>query len=275
MKVITCCNDKGGSCKTTTILNLASQKALEGHNVLMIDLDSCGILTEYCRVSVEEDDVTIGKLLMPSSRKRLPEWSASDILKGIYTVDVFTEYTASKRKGEGLETLCIIPTVKDGELISVVNELSQMIGREKVLKALLKKLEETELIKFDYVFIDCPGAMNVLTVNALVAADSVIVPFEATQSNVVRLSEVFDTIYQIKELELNSNLEVAGVLACRTKRRKTERDILDDVSKEYKLIGSIKESADVTRNDKCGVAAVVAKPYCDASMSYKDVSDLF
>ena len=44
MKVITCANDKGGSCKTTTILNLASQKALEGYNVLMIDLDSCGSL---------------------------------------------------------------------------------------------------------------------------------------------------------------------------------------------------------------------------------------
>ena len=70
-------------------------------------------------------------------------------------------------------------------------------------------------------------------------------------------------------------MEVAGVLACRAKRRKTENDIVEDVSKEYKFIGSIKESADVTRYDKKGVAIVVAKPYCDASLAYKKVSQMF
>ena len=99
----------------------------------------------------------------------------ADILKGISTVDSFTEYTAKIRNDhKGLKNLCIIPTA-DNELISVRNNLMYETSRETVLKYMLKKLDETDAIKFDYVFVDCPGAMDVLTLNALVAADVVIV----------------------------------------------------------------------------------------------------
>ena len=97
MKVITCVNDKGGSCKTTTIYNLASQKALEGYKVLMIDLDACGSLTNVCcHIEVGEDDATIGSLLMPVKRK-LPELNVVDILQSIMTVDTFNAFMKNKR----------------------------------------------------------------------------------------------------------------------------------------------------------------------------------
>lgn len=274
MKVITCVNDKGGSCKTTTILNLASQKALEGYKVLMVDLDACGILTEACHVEVGENDTTIGNLMMPVKRK-ISDVGVVDILGGIYTVDSFNAYVEKKGKTDVVDNLCILPTGKDGELISVHDALMDVpVGRERVLKNLLSKLSETDAVVFDYVFLDCPGAMNVLTINALVAADVCIVPFEATQGNVSRFSEVFDTIDMVKEMGLNKELEVPGVLACRTKRRSSERDILAEVGSEYTVIGSIKESADVTRYEPYGVGVVVAKPYCAASMSYAEVADM-
>lgn len=278
MKVITCVNDKGGSCKTTTIYNLASQKALEGYKVLMIDLDACGSLTNVCcHIEVGEDDATIGSLLMPVKRK-LPELNVVDILQSIMTVDTFNAFMENKRGNtEVADNLCIIPTGKDGELITVNDSLMDVpVGREKALKNILTKLNSTDIVKFDYVFLDCPGSMNVLTINALVAADVCIVPFEATRGNTSRFSEVFDTINTVKDMDLNRDLQVPGVLACRIKRRKSENDILSglEIESEYNVIGSIKESAEVTRYEDLGVGVVVAKPYCDASMAYAEIADM-
>ena len=279
MKVVTCVNDKGGSCKTTTIFNLASKKALDGYKVLMIDLDSCGVLSRFNDVDpVDKDDVSIGQLLRPDDESALikrPEFKTSDILASIFIVDSFNDYV--KKKYPTLDVagnLCIIPTNRKGELIGTERRLSELkLSPGTVVKELIEKLDTIGGDKFDYVFIDCPGAMNILTLNALMAANYVIVPFEATKSNVDRFGTVFDMIGMVNDPKYNPDIKEVCVLPCRTKRRKTERTIIEEIDKEYQVAGNIKECADVTRYDDDHVAVVVAKPYCDASMAYSEVAE--
>lgn len=265
MKVIACVNDKGGSCKTSAIMNLASIKAKEGKKVLIIDMDNRASLTQLFKIDIEDGEDTITKLLQPpKNAKTINKPTEVEILKCIQTVDTFTEYT------KGNTNLCIIPA--DYGLTSVEKELSSIAIGAKGLKQIIDTLKQSKKVKFDYIFIDCPGSLNYLTINALVATDLAIVPCEPTQGNYVGLDDVFGTIAEIKEYNLNDNLKTLGVLVSRVKRRKSEKALIEKIGKKYKIIGMVKESADMTRNEDKGVAVVVSQPSSQVANDYYDVA---
>ncbi len=186
-KVIAITNQKGGVGKTTTSINLAASLARVGKRVLMIDLDPQG-------------NGTVG----------------SGVRKGEYeqsTYDVLVEGVAIKETVINVEAgFDVVPS--DGDLAGAQVELLNEIGRELRLKNALGKVSSD----YDYIFIDCPPALNVLTINAMVAANSVIIPMQCEYFALEGLSSLVDTIKKIRDT-LNPDLQIEGLLRTMFDRR--------------------------------------------------------
>ncbi|MBA7494401.1 Chromosome partitioning protein ParA [subsurface metagenome] len=177
MKTIAIVNQKGGTAKTTTAVNLGVALAERKKKVLIIDLDAQHNLSYSFGI-------------------KYPELGIAQVLKGSHSVkDVVVER-------EGVH---IVPA--SVELIDLELALARMdIGRENVLKSRLKGVKG-----YDYIFIDCSPSLSVLTVNALNACDSVLIPFQVEVLALEGISQLLKTIKQVKR-ELNRKLSVTGIV---------------------------------------------------------------
>ena len=146
-KIIAVLNHKGGVGKTTTTINLAAALQLKKKRVLLIDMDGQANLTESCGLSIEEEQTVYGAM------------------KGEYPLPLV----------ELNNGLAIVPSCLD--LSAAESELINEPGRELILKGLIAKLLDSR--KFDYILIDCPPSLGLLTLNALTAADFLIIPVQA------------------------------------------------------------------------------------------------
>jgi chromosome partitioning protein len=180
-KIIAVCNQKGGTGKTTTSINLSVYLALEGHRVLLIDSDPQGNSTSGLGI----DKNTIEKSLY---HVLISHVEAKDVIL--------------KTK---VENLFLIPSNID--LIGAEVELVEETEREARLKRSLDAIKDD----FDYVIIDCPPSLGLLTLNSLVAATSVIIPVQCEYYALEGLGQLTKTINLIKE-NLNPILEIEGVL---------------------------------------------------------------
>ena len=180
-KIIAVCNQKGGTGKTTTSINLSVYLALEGHRVLLIDSDPQGNSTSGIGI----DKNTIEKSLY---HVLISHVEAKDVIL--------------KTK---VENLFLVPSNID--LIGAEVELVDETEREVRLKRSLEAIKDS----FDYVIIDCPPSLGLLTLNSLVAATSVIIPVQCEYYALEGLGQLTKTINLIKE-NLNPILEVEGVL---------------------------------------------------------------
>ncbi len=180
-KVVSITNQKGGVGKTTTSINLAASLVKRGKRILLIDMDPQGNATVGCGIHVEAGSVkTIYDLLLNES-------SASDaIIKSDSGIDLITA---------------------NGDLAGAQIELLNEIGRELRLKQALSSVQKD----YDYIFIDCPPALNVLTINALVASDSVLIPMQCEYFALEGLSALISTVRKIRET-LNPQLKIEGLL---------------------------------------------------------------
>lgn len=179
-KIIAITNQKGGVGKTTTSINLAASLARVGKKVLMIDLDPQGNGTVGSGVAKGQYELSIYDVLVDD----------------VPIEEVLIEVEAGFH---------VVPS--DGDLAGAQVELLNEIGRELRLKNALKPV----IKKFDYVFIDCPPALNVLTINAMVAANSVIIPMQCEYFALEGLSSLVDTIKKIRDT-LNPELQIEGLL---------------------------------------------------------------
>lgn len=188
-KIIAITNQKGGVGKTTTALNTAAGLAIAGYNTLVIDLDPQGNASTGLGIAHQKRDITIYNILMQQS----------DIEKAI--IDV-----------EGIPKLSIISA--NNNLAGAEIELSNLNISQTVLREALK----TILANYCYIIIDCPPALGLLTINALIAANEVLIPMQCEFFSLEGLSNLLNTIKSIKK-SYNPSLIIKGILLTMYDRR--------------------------------------------------------
>ncbi len=181
VRVTACTNQKGGVGKTTTVINLAAFLALSGTSTLVIDLDPQGNATSGLGV----DRQAVSRSIYQAIVDRAP---IGDLVVG----------TAI----DGLDLVPSAPELSGAEI-----ELVAAVARERRLAASLGELNG----RYDRVLIDCPPSLGLLTVNALTAADGVLIPIQTEYYALEGLSQLVNTIRRVREA-LNPRLEIEGVL---------------------------------------------------------------
>ena len=179
-KVISVANQKGGVGKTTTTVNLATLLAKKGKKVLLIDTDPQGNATSGLGVTKEL------------------ELSVYDILVGETTFEETVQETAIKN-------LKVCPS--NISLAGAEVELVSMMSREQRLKTKLDEVKE----QYDYILIDCPPSLGLITLNAFTASDSVLIPVQCEYFALEGLGQLLNTVNLVKK-HLNKNLEIEGAL---------------------------------------------------------------
>ena len=179
-KVISVANQKGGVGKTTTTVNLSTLLAKKGKKVLLIDTDPQGNATSGLGVTKEL------------------ELSVYDILVGDTTFEETIEKTAIKN-------LSVCPS--NISLAGAEVQLVSMMSREQRLKVKLDEIKD----KFDYILIDCPPSLGLITLNAFTASDTVLIPVQCEYFALEGLGQLLNTVNLVKK-HLNKNLEIEGAL---------------------------------------------------------------
>ena len=235
-KIISITNQKGGVGKTTTAINVSASLAVAEKKVLLVDMDPQGNATSGCgidrgAIKTSVYDVMIGRM---------------DIKEVMMPTD--------------LRYFQIIPAVID--LIGAELELIEIEKREFVLRNILYPVRNN----FDFIILDCPPALGLLTINALTAADSVIIPVQCEYFALEGLSQVMRTI-ELVQKSLNSSLDIEGILLTMFDGR---NNLSHQVAEEIK--GHFKEkvfNSTIPRNVALGEAPSHGKPVITYNINSK------
>lgn len=208
-KVLAIANQKGGVGKTTTAFNISAGLALKNYKVLVIDTDPQGNLSTCLGVREPDHlDVTLSDILTG-----LAEGKDISKLNEIYI-----------NSAEGIDYVAGNIT-----LSGVENNLLNVMSRERILKDYVDRVKED----YDYVIIDCSPSLGILTINALMASDSVIIPCQAHYLSIKGLEQLTKTISQVRR-HLNPDLYIEGILLTMVDNRsKFTKDIVKVIRENY------------------------------------------
>ncbi|HEX9652147.1 MAG TPA: AAA family ATPase [bacterium] len=226
-RIITIANQKGGVGKTTTAVNLSACLAVAEHPTLLIDIDP-------------QANSTSGLGLNPKN-----------VQKSIYEVIIENLDIDLAITQTGLEFLDVLPSAT--RLAGAEIELVNTMSRERVLTNALHSLSK----KYDYIFIDCPPSLGLLTINALTAASSVLIPIQCEYYALEGLGQLLNTIRLVQK-NLNSKLAIEGVLLTMYDGRlNLSKQVAEDVKKyfEHKVFKTI-----IDRNVRLSEAPSYGKP---------------
>jgi chromosome partitioning protein len=244
-KIISVANQKGGVGKTATVVNLAAAMALSEKKTLIVDFDPQGNATSG--VGVRKDDY----------KRSIYDFIINPV--GLEEVVLSTD----------LPLLKLIPA--DMDLVGAEIELVPMVEREKVLRKSLEAL----VTAFDYIFLDCPPSLGLLTVNALTAAQGIIVPTQCEYYALEGLGSLLSTIQMVQK-ELNPLLRVEGILLTMFDGRnnlssqveKEVRSHLNDLV--FKTV--IPRNVRISESPSHGLPVLLYDPHCRGAQSYMELA---
>ena len=253
MKIISIINQKGGVGKTTTVINLASALSQQGKKILVIDLDPQGNATTGLGLSnSEQSDQTIYGILNGTT-------SISNVIKktGFKNLDLIT----SNVDLSGLE----VETAGDSD-------------RAFILKTKLAAYLNDSGASYDYVLIDCPPSLSLLTVMALVCSNSLLVPLQTEFFALEGLTQLMKTIERIK-VNLNPELKIQGILLTMYDRRNKLSSQVEQEARDYfkeKVYQTvIPRNVRLSEAPSHGVPVLIYDKSCPGSRSYYNFTDEF
>ena len=247
-KIIAIVNQKGGVAKTTTAINLSAAIAQRGHHTLLVDLDLQGNATSGLGIDRRQIEHCVYDLLINDAP--------------LEAVLLHTDY----------QQLDLIPATI--QLAGAEVELVSAISRENRLRQILRPQKE----RYDYIFIDCPPSLGLLTINALSAADRALLPLQCEYYALEGVTQLLNT-YEMIRKNLNPDLEIEGVLLTMFDARTNLSSQVADEARNYfgrKVYDTqISRSVRLSEAPSHGLPGIIYDPKSRGAVEYQALADEF